>query len=213
MPPFGRRIIVRDLSKADLQAEPSYRLKVILGDSCFFWVREGIGVVVSGGIRASAYIDCNTYPLVRGHSGRTGQWKGLALRLFSVAKPTNQQTAAPRPPASPDLSPVTEISGSSYCRSRSTIWTLWVQWPVGGGERPGASGAPKTGWVKAASRPYLQVKKIRRGLKILCRVSYHRSFVRRQTEVPREQRQSLTLAASRAVVARDRVSVVREPHT
>jgi hypothetical protein len=35
---------------------------------------------------------------------------GLALRLFSVAKPTNQQTAAPRPPASPDLSPATEIS-------------------------------------------------------------------------------------------------------
>jgi hypothetical protein len=60
--------------------------------------------------------------LVRGHhaapfsSGRTGQWKGLALRLFSVAKPTNQQTAAPRPPASPDLSPVTEVSESSYYR-------------------------------------------------------------------------------------------------
>jgi hypothetical protein len=33
-----------------------------------------------------------------------------------VATPTNQQTAAPPPPASTDLSPVTGISESSYCR-------------------------------------------------------------------------------------------------
>jgi hypothetical protein len=42
--------------------------------------------------------------------------KGLDSRLFSVGTPTNQQTAAPRPPASPDLSPVTRIWESSYCR-------------------------------------------------------------------------------------------------
>jgi hypothetical protein len=50
------------------------------------------------------------------NSGRTGEGNALALRLFPVATPTNQQTAAPRPPASPDLSPVTEISESSYSR-------------------------------------------------------------------------------------------------
>ena len=43
--------------------------------------------------------------------------------------------------------------------SRSTRGLNWRRCcfplgPVGGGERPGASGAPKTGWVKAASRPY-----------------------------------------------------------
>ena len=130
----------------------------------------------------------------------------------------NQQTNKRPPHARPPLqicrrSPKSRDQVIAGHGLRSGPFALWVQWPVGGGERPGASGAPRTGWVKAASRPYLQVKKIRRGLKILCRVSYHRSFVRRQTEVPREQRQSLTLAASRAVVARDRVSVVREPHT
>ena len=53
---------------------------------------------------------------------------------------------------------------SLFLRStRGLNWrrSCFLLGPVGGGERPGASGAPKTGRVKAPSRPYRRGKKMK----------------------------------------------------